>query len=236
VARPNANADASTGSVASRPEQARNRRRHHAVRTTSPEVTTGKASSDPGVDALVLALGAHRPGDEREAQALAETLVSLAELPRPFDRNADLTHVTASAVVIGRRGVLLHRHRRLRRWMQPGGHLEPGETPEVGARRESVEETGLDLNHPGQGPLLVHVDVHTSADEHVHLDIRYLLYGPDADPAPPPGESQEVRWFSWREAEAIADQALVGALRSARRLSPTGSLLESGRTSEETDG
>jgi 8-oxo-dGTP pyrophosphatase MutT (NUDIX family) len=199
-------------------------------------VTTGRASPDPAVDALQHLLSIHCPGDNREARSLATILASLAELPRPFDRHADLTHVTASAIVTGRRGVLLHRHRRLHRWMQPGGHLEPGELPESGARRESVEETGLDLRHPDGGPQLVHVDVHAAADEHVHLDIRFLLIGPDADPAPPPGESQEVRWFSWQEAATIADQSLVGALRSARKLSAAGSVLRSGRTSEETDG
>lgn len=201
-----------------------------------PAVTTDTPSPDPLVDSLAHLLAAHRPGDDREATSLVTILASLAELPRPFDRNADLTHVTASAIVIGRRGVLLHRHRRLHRWLQPGGHLESGESPEMGAWRESVEETGLDLHHPDGGPLLVHVDVHTAADEHVHLDIRFLLIGPDAAPAPPPGESQEVQWFSWQEAATIADQALVGALRSARRLSATGSLLGSQRTSEETNG
>ena len=92
------------------------------------------------------------------------------------------------------------------------------------------------LDHPVDGPALIHVDVHGAADDHVHLDIRYLLVGTDADPAPPPGESQAVRWFPWEEAGALADDALVGALRSARRLSATRSGHGPGHTSEETDG
>jgi 8-oxo-dGTP pyrophosphatase MutT (NUDIX family) len=167
---------------------------------------------------------------------MSTILEALAVLPRPFDRHADLTHVTASAVVAGPRGVLLHRHRRLHRWLQPGGHLEQSESPSAGALRESQEETGLELHHPIDGPLLVHVDVHTAADNHVHLDIRYLLTGPDADPAPPPGESQEVGWFSWEDAADLADDALAGALRSARRLIATGSGHGTGWTSEEIDG
>lgn len=186
-------------------------------------MTTGDQSSDPRVGALVRDLLGHAPGDDREARSISTILEALAVLPRPFDRNADLTHVTASAVVAGRRGVLLHRHRRLRRWLQPGGHLEEAEAPSTGALRESEEETGLELHHPADGPVLVHVDVHAAADHHVHLDIRYLLSGPDGDPAPPPGESQEVRWFSWEDAADQADDALVGALRSARRLIVTGS-------------
>jgi 8-oxo-dGTP pyrophosphatase MutT (NUDIX family) len=145
-------------------------------------------------------------------------LAELERLPSPFDEHSDPTHVTASAIVVGRRGVVLHRHRRLHRWMQPGGHIDPGEKPEEAALRESVEETGLVLAHPSAGAEILHVDVHPAAAGHVHLDVRYLLWAADADPAPPPGESQEVAWFTWPEAEDLADEALVGALAAARRL------------------
>ena len=178
----------------------------------------------------------HVPGDDREARARRALLDALERLPRPFDRHADLTHVTGSAVVVGPRGVLLHRHRRLHRWLQPGGHVDAEETAAAAALRETAEETGLTAAHPAGGPVLVHVDVHTAADDHVHLDVRYLLAGPDADPAPPPGESQEVAWFSWDDAAALADDALAGALRTARRLSADGSRRGTGGSSEESDG
>ena len=194
------------------------------------------APPDPRAEELARAVTGHVPGDDREARARLALLEALERLPRPFDRHADLTHVTGSAVVVGPRGVLLHRHRRLHRWLQPGGHLDPGETAAEAAVRETAEETGLAAAHPAHGPVLVHVDVHTAADDHVHLDVRYLLVGPDADPAPPPGESQEVAWFSWAEAAALADEALVGALRTARRLTTTGPERGAGRTHEESDG
>ena len=92
------------------------------------------------------------------------------------------------------------------------------------------------LATPSGGPVLIHVDVHPAADDHVHLDVRYLLFGPDSDPSRPPGESQEVAWFTWDEADALADEALAGALRSARRLIATGAVEAPGATSEETDG
>ncbi len=84
--------------------------------------------------------------------------------------------------------------------------------------------------------MLVHVDVHGAADDHVHLDLRYLVLGPDADPVPPPGESQDVAWFGWDEAVTTADEALVGALRAARRLIAGGAVEVPGGTPEETDG
>jgi 8-oxo-dGTP pyrophosphatase MutT (NUDIX family) len=170
------------------------------------------------VDRLRTALGHHPPVDDRERLSLAIMDVELGRLPAPFDEQADLTHVTASAIVVGNRGIVLHRHRRLHRWLQPGGHIEAGESPEEAAVRESVEETGLTVAHIGGRPVLVHVDVHPAALNHVHLDVRYLMEAPDDDPAPPPGESQDVAWFTWTEAEHLADDALVGALRTARRL------------------
>ena len=100
--------------------------------------------------------------------------------------------------------------------MQPGGHIDAGETPAVAARREAIEELGLDVEHPADGPQLLHLDVHEAALGHTHLDLRYLLVAGDDDPHPPPGESPDARWCSWEEAMAIADAALVDALPLAR--------------------
>lgn len=167
--------------------------------------------------ALRAIVEAHRPGDRREARAKDRFLVELGRLPRPCDRHAALVHVTGSGIVVGPRGTVLHLHRRLRRWLQPGGHVEPGEGPAEAALRESVEETGLDLDHPPGGPSLVHLDVHPAAEDHTHLDLRYvLLAGTDEDPHPQLGESQQARWYGWAEAERVADPALGAGLRRGR--------------------
>jgi 8-oxo-dGTP pyrophosphatase MutT (NUDIX family) len=180
---------------------------------------------DPGVggdprsvSSLRRLVADHPARDEREVVSKARFLDELARLRDPCEPKADPVHVTASAVVAGRRGTVLHLHRRLGRWMQPGGHLEPDEAPAAAARREAEEETGLGVDHPPDGPVLVNLDVHDAMDGHTHLDLRYLLLGADTDPSPPPNESQEVRWFSWDEAEAWADEALVGALKAGREL------------------
>ena len=133
-----------------------------------------------------------RAADERRGR-LAWILNELDRLARPFDEEADPVHVTASAVVVGPRGTVLHRHRLLGRWLQPGGHLEAGESPPEAARREVAEETGLAAEHPEGGPLLLRLDVHAAgaALDHTHLDLCYLLAGPDRDPEPGEGESPE---------------------------------------------
>lgn len=53
-------------------------------------------------------------------------------------------HLTASALVLNtdERTALLIHHRFLKRWLQPGGHLDNKEAPADGALRELVEETG----------------------------------------------------------------------------------------------
>ena len=72
------------------------------------------------------------------------------------------------------------------------------------------------MRHPEGGPRLLHLDAHP-AGPHVHLDLRYLLEAADEDPAPPPGESQQVRWFSLAEAVQVADEALIDGVRRLQR-------------------
>jgi len=59
------------------------------------------------------------------------------------------THATASAHLFGwvdgEWQVGLVDHPRLKVWMPPGGHVDPGETPDVTVMRECAEETGI---HP----------------------------------------------------------------------------------------
>ena len=78
--------------------------------------------------------------------------------------------------------------------------------------REAIEETGLPVRLSADPPALAHVDVHPGPRGHTHLDLRYLAEAGDADPSPPPGESQEVAWFDWPEAMAVADPGLAGVL------------------------
>ena len=159
--------------------------------------------------------------DERERRSVERFLAAYDRLEHPFDIDADPVHVTGSGIVVGRRGVLLLEHKRLGIWLQPGGHVDPGETPWEAARRESCEETGLEVRFVGPlradgSPELVHVDVHEGGRGHTHLDLRYLIDGGDADPDPPEGESQQVAWFDWDGAIALADPGLRGALQALR--------------------
>lgn len=178
-------------------------------------MTAAAGQRDGLVDHLVAELRARTPIDRREAASIDRTLVELARLPAPFDGDADPVHVTGSALVVGRRGIVLLRHRRLGIWVQPGGHVDPGETPWAAAGREATEETGLAVVALGAraAPPLAHVDVHDGGRGHTHLDLRYLFDGGDADPAPPPEESQDVHWFDWPAAVERAEPTMAPLLR-----------------------
>ena len=160
------------------------------------------------------------PVDDRERASIEEFLRLAAQLTSPFDEHADPVHVTASAIVIGERGVVLHLHKRMGLWLQPGGHIDPDEPPWEAALREAREETGLPVRWPAStpdgAPALAHVDVHDGPRGHRHLDLRYVVHAEPVDPAPGEGESQEVRWFGWEEAIATADAGLRGALIALR--------------------
>jgi 8-oxo-dGTP pyrophosphatase MutT (NUDIX family) len=173
------------------------------------------------LEATVRAQVEHRlrtslPVDRREHESLERFLIEFDRLHRPFDEHAAPVHVTGSAIVTGPRGVLLHRHKRLGIWLQPGGHIDDGETPWDAALREAGEETGLQMRFVHSPPPLVHVDVHPGPRGHTHLDLRYLIDGGHADPQPPVGESQVIAWFGWEDAIAIADLGLRGALEALR--------------------
>jgi 8-oxo-dGTP pyrophosphatase MutT (NUDIX family) len=164
-------------------------------------------------------VAARRPVDEREAVSVDRFLVAFDALAAPLDQESDPIHVTGSGIVVGPRGVVLLEHKRLGIWLQPGGHIDPGETPWGAALRESREETGLAVSFAGPVdqagiPELIHVDVHEGGRGHTHLDLRYLIDGGDADPDPPEGESQQIAWFAWSTAIERADPGLSGLLRS----------------------
>ncbi|MFM8826949.1 MAG: NUDIX hydrolase [Actinomycetota bacterium] len=169
---------------------------------------------------LVQWMTAHVPVDERERESIATFLSVVPTLRDPFDEYADPVHVTASGILVSDDGAMtaLHLHKRLGMWLQPGGHIEPGESPADGALREAVEEIGVPARHESDGGLLLHVDVHPGPKGHTHLDLRYLLRAPHVTPQPADGESTRVGWFGWAEAQSMADAGLVGALRAARAL------------------
>jgi 8-oxo-dGTP pyrophosphatase MutT (NUDIX family) len=161
------------------------------------------------------------PVNQRESDSIAATLARLSDPGDHFSRVGD-GHVTASALVVSSRGIILHRHLLLGIWIQPGGHVDAGESPEVAALRETLEETGLVARH-FEPVELFHVDVHPGPpghrgpQAHLHYDLRYALRAPPNDPSPPEGESPDVEWFDFDAAQARCETALVPVIAKLAR-------------------
>ena len=78
----------------------------------------------------------------RPQDRLAHPTGRMAEHPVP-EPGQVLRHFTVAVFVVHEGRVLLHYHRKLGKWLPPGGHIEQNELPDEAAVREVVEETGI---------------------------------------------------------------------------------------------
>jgi 8-oxo-dGTP pyrophosphatase MutT (NUDIX family) len=176
-------------------------------------------------------LARHVPTDAKEREDLARMRAFATELAHPFSRKQERAHFTASAVVVDPAGgrVVMILHGKLKRWLQPGGHVEEGDagSMEASALREVREETGCQARLHERAPRPLDVDVHTiparkDEPEHLHLDVRYLVVAEDPEAlAHDPAESTGAQWLTWEEALARADEAPLRRLLEKARAACT---------------
>jgi 8-oxo-dGTP pyrophosphatase MutT (NUDIX family) len=170
--------------------------------------------------------------DEANVVAQIEQLVTSSS--DCFQRTCRPGHVTGSAWILShdRSRCLLVHHRKLNRWLQPGGHADGESDIANVALREVREETGLtDLELPQpHGELLpLDIDVHQIParmdksgalleDTHQHHDIRFLVIAADGQELVLSDESHDVRWFSHEQLLEVTDEESV--LRMLRKAGP----------------
>lgn len=169
------------------------------------------------------------PALDEHALAYPESAVVVARMRQlllvpgdPFSgRHTAPGHFTASAFVLcpERRRVLLIHHRKLGRWLQPGGHIEPADADLVAAaRREVIEETGVAVEAASGG--IFDVDIHdipANAKDaaHQHFDVRYAFIAcSDRLEASP--EELGARWVELSAVALLSDE--VSVLRCTERL------------------
>ncbi|MBL3667092.1 NUDIX hydrolase [Streptomyces sp. M2CJ-2] len=131
----------------------------------------------------------------------------------------DAGHITASALVIdpGRGRVLLTLHRKLRMWLQMGGHCEPGDASlAAAALREATEESGIaGLTLLEGGP--VRLDRHAIPPPcHWHFDVQYAAVASPHAAHAISDESLDLRWFPYDEVADVADASVVRLLEATR--------------------
>ena len=184
----------------------------------APDVAAADRATANGTATSMAALRNYQPRDSGQAQLqgrFLELLASVGELAMVREHNP--AHLTASALIVDPVAdrVLLVLHNKVKRWLQTGGHVEPGEDLATAALREAREESGIhDLV---LGNDIVDLDIHQApCGAQEHWDVRFLAVAPTHATPVVSDESDDVAWFA---ADAIpGDDPTVTRLVSLRHL------------------
>jgi len=169
----------------------------------------------------LIASYARRFPDERVVAERFRTFV--AGHPDCFERSCVPGHVTGSAWLVAHdhaRFLLTH-HRKLGRWLQPGGHADGDPDTAQVALREAREESGIAALTlvPIDGQVQpLDLDAHeipARRDEpaHIHYDVRFLVVAPPAAVIVVSEESLALRWFPSKFPLDVAHDESVARLR-----------------------
>lgn len=176
-------------------------------------------------DAILRLLGEHAPlaTDPTEAEAVAFITRFVRTHPDALHRSQVLGHLTGSAWIVdpARTRALLTHHRKLDKWLQPGGHADGDPDLRAVAMREAVEEAGV----AGMRLVSEHiydVDRHWipargEVAGHWHLDIRFMI---EADPTQPfvvTDESHDLAWVALEEVARLnPEESMARLVRKTR--------------------
>jgi 8-oxo-dGTP pyrophosphatase MutT (NUDIX family) len=145
------------------------------------------------------------PQDRFESAAWCALLADVG--PGLLTRDAAPSHVTASGIVLSGDGAAtcLVLHGRIGLWVQPGGHLEPGDDSlAAGALREVLEETGLSARVAGPVVLSRHRAPCAPGRVDWHLDVQYVVLAGREPPTVSP-ESRDVAWWDVDQLAGLED-------------------------------
>lgn len=167
---------------------------------------------------LAAALAAYRRAHPEEAGTIDLFLEFLQSSDDAFERRHMVGHFTGSAWLVsgdGSRALLMH-HRKLDRWLQPGGHADGDRDLARVALREAEEETGLAGLRVEPG--ILDVDRHQipargAEPAHWHYDVRYVVRAGASETFAINEESLDM---AWREVDALAEDPDADA--SIRRM------------------
>ena len=112
--------------------------------------------------------------------------------------------------------MLLILHPYIKKWFQPGGHIDEGESPIEAAIREVYEETGLVCMSDIEYPEPIDIDVHEipanpnkNEGAHLHVDLLYRLKVLRAEV---PLEKITLGWFSFDQVESPRIKRVISRL------------------------
>ncbi len=133
-----------------------------------------------------------------------------------------IKHFVVSGYIVFSNQLLLVAHRKLGKWLPPGGHIEERETPEDALKREISEEVGIPVtilaasDHQGddkgvQSLLLPrHIQLEDIDELHQHIDLVYFCQAFDNHIRVEEAKLAGARWFSSEELNSHADIQFEG--------------------------
>ncbi len=150
-----------------------------------------------------------KPYNEQEERDKEYCLKFIESFDDVLTRENVFGHFTASAFVVNkeRTKLLLVYHNILGGYIFPGGHMD-GETDFLSvARREVLEETGVNVELTNDkifsvwvGPVKGHIKRGKYVSAHTHLDLAYLFEADDkAKLKIKPDENQSVIWADFNQ-------------------------------------
>jgi 8-oxo-dGTP pyrophosphatase MutT (NUDIX family) len=169
-----------------------------------------------------------------EASMAADAVAFIGLHPDCLLRSCAPGHLTGSAWVVNadHSRVLLTLHRKLGRWLNPGGHADGDpDLPSVGLR-EAREETGL-AGVRLVSRALFDFDRHWIPERpgtpgHFHYDFRFLCEADDGEPLEISEESVDLAWvdrsrvLDLNPAESMRRLVLKSGAIASRRPGPGG--------------
>lgn len=109
--------------------------------------------------------------------------------------------------------VLLLFHRKLGKWLPPGGHIEPGELPDDAAVREVYEETGVRVELVGERGIAIDnprqliipqgVQLEQISENHQHIDFVYFARPVSDTTLHANHESEQLGWYGKDELKEL---------------------------------
>jgi 8-oxo-dGTP pyrophosphatase MutT (NUDIX family) len=145
-------------------------------------------------------LSLYNPPNAQEASFKTQMLDLFSEGKIAFERKREAGHFTASAWVLDphSKSVLLILHSKINKWLQPGGHADGNQDLLEVAKKELMEETGVngvELIKTTIFDLDIHtISAHKGIPEHLHYDLRFIFRGNSNASLEINHESKDIQW------------------------------------------
>jgi 8-oxo-dGTP pyrophosphatase MutT (NUDIX family) len=167
------------------------------------------------------------PGERSNLERLIKQVTAAEAVD---DRQNFNGHITASGIILSpdKGRVLLIHHKAYDVWQQPGGHVDRNESPFDAAKRETIEETGAEIEK--SIPLLdtnpslpFDIDSHAvparpekNEPAHWHHDFRYIFIAKSTDVQRQIAEVVDLDWFDFEAPETERIKHVIEKLKQRK--------------------